>query len=234
MFTATITRDVEAVARRFMKDAVRLTIGGSTSYNRNINQEIIEVRGERDRTNQLLDILQDFKKEKCLIFANTKNIVNEIGRIVKEELRGGTAFIHGDVPQDRREQILSDFRSGRVRVLVATDVASRGLDITDIKLIVNYHFPRDIKTYTHRIGRTARYNKKGTAISFIGREPPQLLYDLVDFMVKCRQKVPEYLMRLSGFSQRRVEELEQSIANIELPEEFNKPIESKKQEQDEY
>lgn len=78
-------------------------------------------------------------------------------------------YIHGDVPQDTRERIIKDFRSGRVRVLVATDVASRGLDIAEIKIVINFHFPKDLKTYTHRIGRTARYNRKGLAISFVGR-----------------------------------------------------------------
>lgn len=70
--------------------------------------------------------------------------------------------------QSTRERIIGDFRKGKLDVLVATDVASRGLDISDIKLIINFQFPKDLKTYTHRIGRTARYNKKGRAITFIG------------------------------------------------------------------
>lgn len=104
-----------------------------------------------------------------LIFTNTKSKTQELCNEIKSQLRQRASYIHGEVPQDRREIYISMFREGRVNVLVATDVASRGLDINNISLVLNFDFPRDIQTYTHRIGRTARYNKKGRAISFLFR-----------------------------------------------------------------
>lgn len=153
---------------------MRITIGGSNTFNANITQEIIPLRNFKEKVEEMIEILREFRGYKVLIFTNTKSKTQELSIEIKERLRQRAIFISGDLPQDRREMFISQFREGRTNVLVATDVASRGLDINNISLVLNFDFPKDIQTYTHRIGRTARYNKKGTAISFLQREPPRL------------------------------------------------------------
>lgn len=115
----------------------------------------------------------------------------------------------GDVPQDLRERFMDKFKKSRCNILVATDVASRGLDVKNIQLVVNYDMPKDLMTYTHRIGRTARYNKKGNAVTFVvsGRESQFILSDLVEYLIKCRQKPAECLVRMAHFSETRIQEL---------------------------
>jgi len=169
MFTATVTRAVDPLIKKYIKEPVRLTIGGSNSFNSNIKQEIVKTRTIREKMDEMITILREWRGYKVLIFTNTKSKTQELCNEIRSQLRQRCSYINGDVPQDRREMYIGQFREGRTNVLVGTDVASRGLDIKDVSLVLNFDFPKDIQTYTHRIGRTARYNKKGTAISFVQR-----------------------------------------------------------------
>ena len=101
-----------------------------------------------------------------LIFSNTKRMVDVIvERLGKFQMRA--VGIHGDMPQNKRERLLNDFRSGKEKIVVATDVAARGIDVSDITHVINYELPEDIESYTHRSGRTARAGKKGESLSII-------------------------------------------------------------------
>jgi len=162
MFTATLPSDVERIARRSMRDPVRIQIGQMAPAHR-ARQELFEL-GEDTKGPLLLKLLRA-SRGRVLVFVRTKRGVDRLARRVNS--RGfSVGRIHGDLEQNQRVRALADFRHGRRRVLVATDIAARGLDISDIEHVINYDFPRHPEDYVHRIGRTARVDASGLATSF--------------------------------------------------------------------
>jgi ATP-dependent RNA helicase RhlE len=165
MFTATLPADVERIARRNMRDPVRIQIGLTAPAHR-ARQELYEV-SEDDKPHLLVRMLRRIEGRQ-LIFLRTKRGVDRLSRIING--RGiRAAKIHGDMEQLGRDKSLSDFRDGAVKVLVATDIAARGLDVSGIEHVINYDFPHHAEDYVHRIGRTARADASGLATSFITR-----------------------------------------------------------------
>ncbi len=134
-----------------------------------IEEKILRVYSVREKIESLIDILNRLGESKVIIFVNRKKDT----RILENELRSEGFNAHalfGDLPQRRREYILKRFRRGDIRILVATDVASRGLDIQEVEAVINFHLPQDPKVYLHRVGRTGRMGKKGKAFSFVSPE----------------------------------------------------------------
>ena len=165
MFSATMPDDVERIARKSMHDPVRLQIGVTAPAHR-ARQELLQV-AEDDKCRLLLQLLGN-SEGRVLVFARTKRGVSRLaGRISRRGVDAGA--IHGDLEQVQRDRALADFRHGRRRVLVATDIAARGLDISDIEHVINYDFPHNAEDYVHRIGRTARVDAHGVATSFVTR-----------------------------------------------------------------
>ncbi|MFB3893683.1 MAG: DEAD/DEAH box helicase [Phycisphaerae bacterium] len=174
MFTATMPADVERIARRGMRDPVRIQIGTTAPAHR-ARQELYEL-SEDAKTPLLLEILAA-SQGRVLIFLRTKRGVDKLASRISG--RGfGVGRIHGDREQAFRDKALADFRSGHVRVLVATDIAARGLDISDIEHVINYDFPHHAEDYVHRIGRTARVEASGVATSFITRADRRFVNDV--------------------------------------------------------
>lgn len=166
MFTATLPDDVERIARRSMHKPVRIQIGHCAPAHR-AKQELFEL-GEDAKAPLLLKILSK-SRGRVLVFARTKRGVDRLVRRINGR-RFCVGRIHGDLEQAYRDKALTDFREGHCRVLVATDIAARGLDISDIEHVVNYDFPHNAEDYVHRIGRTARVDASGLATSFITRD----------------------------------------------------------------
>jgi len=165
MFTATMPDDVEQIARRSMIDPVRVQIGVCAPAHR-ARQELFEL-AENEKGSLLLKILRK-SRGRVLVFARTKRGVDRLTRKINN--RGvEAAAIHGDLEQVYRDKALAEFRDGHCRVLVATDIAARGLDISDIEHVINYDFPHHAEDYVHRIGRTARVDAHGLATSFVTR-----------------------------------------------------------------
>ncbi len=163
MVTATMHDDVEQIARKHMDDPERIQIGVTAPAHR-ARQELFEV-GEDDRSPLLQKLLRE-REGRVLVFMRTKKTVDRITRVLKA--RGFAAEkIHGGLEQMMREHALGDFRTGDVRILVATDIAARGLDISDIEQVINYDFPHNPEDYVHRVGRTARVEASGVATSFV-------------------------------------------------------------------
>lgn len=106
--------------------------------------------------------------------------------------------IHGDKPQNERNLAIAKFKNGEIPILIATDVASRGLDFPKVEYVFNYDMPTNIDDYVHRIGRTARCGNKGTSISFINENDKPILKDLVYYLKKCNQQVPDWLFELKN------------------------------------
>mmetsp|Transcript_29837 Transcript_29837/g.65578 ORF Transcript_29837/g.65578 Transcript_29837/m.65578 type:complete len:606 (+) Transcript_29837:43-1860(+) len=167
MWSATWPREIQQLARDFCKeDPIKIQVGtGELQANADIKQ-IVEVVPEVDKRNRFFEWLKQHGGNggKMLIFAETKRGAEQLCREIRYQ-QYPAAAIHGDKEQRERDRVLHDFRTGRTLILVATDVASRGIDISDIEFVVNYDMPRNIEDYVHRIGRTGRAGKKGTAYS---------------------------------------------------------------------
>jgi ATP-dependent RNA helicase RhlE len=166
MLSATMPKDVERIARRHMRDPERVQIGRRSAPAERAEQQLFKVH-ESQKTPLLIHLL-DESDGRVLVFVRTKRGVDKLARTVRR--RGyRSARIHGDRGQEERTEAMDGFRDGKHRVLIATDIAARGLDIENIEHVINYDFPHAAEDYVHRIGRTARVAAKGLATSFVTR-----------------------------------------------------------------
>jgi len=164
-FSATITGEVEKLIKEFLHEPIRISVKtGDTA--KNVDQDVIRVPKLGTKINLLESLLNQKDFSKVLIFARTKHGAEHLS---KELLRRGfkSESIHGDKNHYKRQRALGSFRANQVQVLVATDLAARGLDIADISHVINYDLPATYDDYVHRIGRTGRGNKKGKALTFV-------------------------------------------------------------------
>jgi len=163
-FSATMPANIVALADTMVRDPVRVAITPEKPTLDSIAQKVLFV-GKRHKDALLVSLLNDRQIDKALIFTQMKHVANRVAKKLDAAGIRGTA-IHGNKTQAARTRALDGFRRGRFRVLVATDVAARGLDVEDITHVINYDLPTEAETYVHRIGRTARAGAKGDAISF--------------------------------------------------------------------
>ena len=165
MWSATWPREVRRMADDFLKDYYQVTVGSlELAANKDITQ-YVEVVGDSDKYRRMTSFLKEHGLEKMLVFVETKRGCDQLTRSL--QMDGFPArCIHGDKSQDERDWVLADFRAGKCPLLVATDVAARGLDIKDIKMVVNFDFPSNLEDYVHRIGRCGRAGQSGVSLSF--------------------------------------------------------------------
>jgi len=212
MFSATWPAAIQEIAMNYMVDPIRLYVGfdgikgsngendidDSLSANKRVTQTI-EVIEDRARENRLRNILRQHqtKKQRILIFALYKK---EAERLEYSLKRDGfdVCSIHGNKHQAARTQALSDFKDGSCQLMVATDVAARGLDIPDVGLVLNYTFPLTIEDYVHRIGRTGRAGKSGLSITFFQPSDKSHAGELQQVMKQAGQSPPEALMKFGS------------------------------------
>ena len=162
LFSATYPDKIEALSRLILQDPQRITVE-SEHTDEHIEQWYVETSKEA-KTQCLLDVLSHYQPKSSVVFCNTKQEVKTVSYAIYQA-GGSSAALHGDLEQRERDQVLVRFSQASVCVLVATDVAARGLDINDLELVVNYDLPRDPEVYVHRIGRTGRAGKRGRAVS---------------------------------------------------------------------
>lgn len=163
-FSATISPSIEKLIGEFLKEPVRISVKtGDTS--KNVEQDVVRTAG-KDKLNVLHDLLTQKEFSKVLVFGRTKHGVEKLSKMLIE--KGFKAeSIHGNKNHSKRQQALRMFKEGNIQILVATDVAARGLDIADVSHVINYELPATYDDYVHRIGRTGRGNKRGKALTFI-------------------------------------------------------------------
>ncbi|HEX2141254.1 MAG TPA: C-terminal helicase domain-containing protein, partial [Candidatus Limnocylindria bacterium] len=130
-------------------------------------RQLVYFVAEQDKAKALLELTRHFGFDRLLVFRHTQIGVDRLAATLKR-LGHNVAALHGGMSQRDRTRTLADFKSGKIQFLVATNVASRGLDITDLPFVLSYDIPEDADTYVHRVGRTARAGRKGTAITFVG------------------------------------------------------------------
>lgn len=163
-FAATMNEKVKSVMKKFTANPVMISVK-TAEVRTNVRQDIIEIKG-RDKSSILRELLKKEEVSKTLIFMRTKRSANVLHQSLSD-IGFQTAVLHGNKSQNQRQRSLDKFSQGRVSILIATDVASRGLDIDDISHVINYDLPESYAVYVHRIGRTGRANKTGVALSFV-------------------------------------------------------------------
>ncbi len=167
LFSATMPQEVSTIAKRFMKTPVEITIGSKNTSAKNIEHEFYVIQG-RDRyiaLKRLADVNPDIFS---LVFCRTKRDTQQVAEKLIEDGYSAAA-LHGDLSQSQRDTVMKSFRGKQIQMLVATDVAARGIDVDDITHVINYQLPDEIETYTHRSGRTGRAGKSGVSMVIIAK-----------------------------------------------------------------
>ncbi|KAM3598953.1 uncharacterized protein V6R79_024657 [Siganus canaliculatus] len=198
MWSATWPKEVRQLAEDFLKDYVQINVGAlELSANHNILQ-IVDVCMESEKDHKLIQLMEEImaeKENKTIIFVETKKRCDDLTRRMRRD--GWPAMcIHGDKSQPERDWVLSEFRSGKAPILIATDVASRGLDVEDVKFVINYDYPNSSEDYIHRIGRTARSTNKGTAYTFFTPGNLRQARELIRVLEEARQAINPKLLQL--------------------------------------
>lgn len=165
LFSATITPEISAIINNFSKDPVTVSVRTSET-NEHIEQDVIEARDKTHKIELLTDMLREKEYDKVLVFGETKFGVQRLSDYLDNSGISSIA-IHGNKNQSQRQRALKQFKDGRVRVMVATDVAARGLDIPNVSHVINFDTPQCYEDYIHRIGRTGRGGASGHALTFI-------------------------------------------------------------------
>jgi ATP-dependent RNA helicase RhlE len=165
MFSATFATELRTLCADMMHDPERVGAGPVARPVDTVRQVVYPVRQD-EKSKLLLQILRESQIDSALVFMRTKHRTDRLGRMLKEAGFNAT-FIHGDLSQAHRQRALEGFRSGKANILVATDVAARGLDVDGISHVINYDIPQTADDYIHRIGRTARAQREGDAITFV-------------------------------------------------------------------
>ena len=168
LFSATLNSYVKNLAWEYTRDAKEITIEAENIVVSEIDQELLHVSSD-EKVKLLVGIMNKEKPASCIIFCNTKRGCEVLGKRLK--INGiESDYLIGDMPQSKRLKVLENFKEGKVPVLVATDVAARGIDVSDLQMVVNYDLPNEAENYVHRIGRTARAGKSGKAYTFCSEQ----------------------------------------------------------------
>ncbi|TAN66471.1 MAG: DEAD/DEAH box helicase [Methylobacter sp.] len=185
LFSATLSYKVTELAYEHMNNPVLIRIETEDVTSKAIQQSAYCPANEQ-KIPLLVGILNQHKPQRSIIFVNTKRCAERLDDILNAN-GYKTAALSGDVPQDKRQRLLSDFQENKITLLIATDVAARGLHIADVSHVFNYDLPQDVEDYVHRIGRTARFGASGVAISFICEQYAYSMPDIEDYI---EQKIP--------------------------------------------
>jgi len=209
MFSATWPKEVRALARTYLvpdgddSNVFQVAVGNMNSLvaNSDVTQKIRFMQ-QGDKIGELKKLLDEAKAEdengKVLCFISTKRMTNRMQDILWNDGYYVTCM-HGDKEQNQRDRALNDFKTGRMKIMLATDVASRGIHVDDIKYVINFDFPNQIEDYVHRIGRTGRAGNKGTAVSFFVDETDGFrAKDLIKVLRDAKQEVPEHLLKFQN------------------------------------
>ncbi|KAI5705520.1 hypothetical protein M8J76_011932 [Diaphorina citri] len=181
MFTATMPPAVERLARSYLRRPATVYIGSVGKPTERIEQ-IVYILSEQDKRKKLMEVLNRGVKKPVIIFVNQKKGADVLAKGL-EKLGYNACTLHGGKGQEQRELALNSLKGGSKDILVATDVAGRGIDIKDVSMVINYDMAKSIEDYTHRIGRTGRAGKEGLAVSFCTKDDSHLFYDLKQMMI---------------------------------------------------
>lgn len=187
MFSATLPPKIRQLAKQILHDPAEINIAISKP-----NEAIVQsayVCYETQKMPIVLDLFTNNPEKKTIIFSSSKQKVKDLAYALKRK-KLNVAAMHSDLEQDQRESVMLDFKNGKINILVATDIVARGIDIDDIALVINYDVPHDPEDYIHRIGRTARANADGVAITFVCEAEQGKFHRIEEFIEKDIYKIP--------------------------------------------
>ena len=185
MFSATMPKLMGELANTYLTDAVRVQVNPPGQAVKKINQSVHFV-AQAAKTDLLVELLDKHRDELAIVFGRTKHGCEKLSKVL-EKKGFAAASIHGNKSQGQRQRALEAFKAGKVRVLVATDVAARGLDIPDVRFVYNYDLPNVAENYVHRIGRTARAGADGSAVALVA---PDEMIELQDIEKAMKESIP--------------------------------------------
>ncbi len=198
LFSATMPAEVEKLAQTILKDPKKIAVNPVSSTADKIEEKVMFVEKE-DKRSLLLEILKDSEIERVLVFTRTKHGANRLAEQLNKT-KIDSAAIHGNKSQGARVRALDGFKNSTIRVLVATDIFARGIDVEGITHVINYELPNEPESYVHRIGRTARAGKSGVAISFCDREEVAYLRDIEKTIKRPVTVVEDHLYKAEGLN----------------------------------
>ena len=205
MFSATISRDVMDVAWEYQRHAVQIEVQAEGENRPHIRQIGIRSQGQQ-RLSDMEKIIDALELKRVIVFANMKATVRVLGERLKRHGRS-CDYLHGDLPQGQRNKVMAGFKKGSFEILVATDVAARGIDVDDVEAVFNYDIPDENEYYLHRIGRTGRARRHGMAITFIGENDTFRMRDIRKY---CRADIQMMTVGEDGTLTEAEEETEQA------------------------
>lgn len=192
LVSATLPADVLEMTQKFMTEPASILVKRDEITVDTIQQFFVPVDEEKHKFNTLMDLYEQLCASQSVIFCNTRKKVDLITKKMKKE-NFSISSMHGDMPQEERDQVMRKFRDGESRVLISTDVWSRGIDVEKISMVVNYDLPLSREQYIHRIGRSGRLGRTGIAITFVTRDQMQQLRDIEQFYSTRIEELPDTL-----------------------------------------
>jgi len=199
MWSATFPKEIQAMAKDFLSNYIFLSVGVTGTATNLVTQKFVKA-DKRDKIEQLIQILKS-ETGSVLIFAATKR---DVDKMHEELLRAGIkcTSTHGDRTQQQRDFAIRAFSAGKIPIMIATNIAARGLDIRNVSHVINYDLPSDMDDFVHRIGRTGRAGKEGVATTFIAEDDsPSSIRFLIETLQQAKKEIPPWLHEYAGPSQ---------------------------------
>lgn len=187
MFSATMPAKIQQLAKTILNNPTEVKLAVSKPADKII--QAAYVCYEEQKLGIIRSLFADEVPERVIIFASSKIKVKEVTKALKQ-MKLNVGEMHSDLEQAQRESVMHEFKSGHINILVATDIVARGIDIDDIRLVINFDVPHDCEDYVHRIGRTARANNDGVAITFVSKKEQTNFYTIEKFLKKDIYKIP--------------------------------------------
>lgn len=197
MFSATWPQSIVKISEELLNNPARVTVGSEDLAANHRVKQIVEVLEPAAKDRRLLEVLKKYHNgsNRIIIFALYKKECDRVHQLVETRTQFKVGAIHGDRGQDQRTKAITAFKEGKVPLLIATDVAARGLDIPDVEFVVNYTFPLTTEDYVHRIGRTGRAGKEGVSHTFFTQFDKGRAGELVNVLREAKQDIPEELTK---------------------------------------
>jgi len=195
LFSATMPHDILQLTEKFMRNPVRILVKNEELTLEGIRQYYVAVEKEQYKLHTLYDLYHSVAITQAIIYCNTRQKVEWLTTRMKEEDFTVSAM-HGDMPQAERELVMKEFHSGSSRVLITTDLLARGIDVQQLSLVINYDLPKDRECYIHRIGRSGRFGRKGTAINFVADVEQAQFRDIEQFYNTKIKELPQDLAEI--------------------------------------
>jgi len=180
LFSATLPPNILQLTSKFMKNSIKICVNAESLTLEGIKQYYIALEDDRQKYLTLKDLYQHISVSQCIIYCNSVKRVTDLYEALKED-GFPVACIHSSMEKVEREKSFRDFRTGKSRVLISSDITARGIDIQQVSVVINFDIPRDIHIYLHRIGRSGRWGRKGTGINFITRKDTRKMNDIENY-----------------------------------------------------